>query len=199
MALGRLLVLTGFSGSGKDTVMGLLVAKYGWGRIVTHSAGRNPRRGEIPGQDHFFVGENEFRQMVDRGEFLEYTRYGETWKGTTKKEIEKVKSGEKAVWRIDPTAAARAEDIISQLPEADLVLKSLVKVFLTADEETIRQRALRRNPDGDTEVFRRRREVDMKIWQELVVEQKRFEHIVENREGEMEKTIQQILAIIQEG
>lgn len=193
------MIITGLSGSGKDAVMQQMIKKYGWTKVITHSAGRLPRTGERHGDDYFFVEVDEFLEMDKRGELAEKTQYGETWKGTTKKELLKVLGGKRVIWRIDPTAAARVEEIYREnfgSEEAELLAKKTVKVFLrTESDEVVVQRAKLRNADGEMEKISQRLEKDKIMWEELVVTGGKFPYVVVNKEGELEKTVEEVRRI----
>lgn len=71
---GLLIVLSGPSGVGKDTLLrGLERICPGLTRCTTYTT-RQPRPGEVPGSDYHFVSTEEFRRMIDEGEFLEYAQ-----------------------------------------------------------------------------------------------------------------------------
>lgn len=194
MNRGVLLVLTGGSGAGKDSVMRELV-KRGWDRVVTHTAGRDPRPGEVAGEDYYFVSREEFEKMKDNGEFLEWVVYGETLKGTTKKEVEKVLRGRNVVWRIDPTAAARAEDILREgLGEraGELTGRMVVVYLKTESDSMIFERALRRDNLRSLDIISRRIDEDKKVWEE---NREKFSNVVINRDGYLQETVEQVLKV----
>lgn len=196
MNSGVLLVLTGGSGAGKDSVMRELV-KRGWDRVVTHTAGRDPRPGEVPGEDYYFVSREKFEEMKNNGEFLEWVVYGETLKGTSKKEVEKVLRGKNVVWRIDPTAAARAEDILREgLGErAGELVGRMVVVYLKAESESmIFERALRRDNLRSLDIISRRIDEDKKVWEK---HKEKFSNVVINKDGSLHETVEQVLRIVE--
>ena len=81
---GSLIVISGFSGSGKGTIVSELINRYD-GYVVSVSATtRKPRENEIYGKHYFFKTEAEFEQMIERGELIEYARYVDNYYGTTK-------------------------------------------------------------------------------------------------------------------
>ena len=197
MDKGKLLVLTGGSGSGKDSVMRELV-KMGWSRVVTHTAGRDPRPGEVDGQDYHFVSREKFEEMKNNGEFLEWVVYGETLKGTSKKEVENVLQGKKVVWRIDATAAAKVEDILRKGlgDEAGELISGMVVVYLKAeDENIIFERALRRDNIRSLDIISSRIDADKKEWEE---NREKFKNVVINKEGALHQTVEQVLKIAEE-
>ena len=82
---GLLIVLSGFSGSGKGTIMKELLARYPEQYALSISATtRQPRAGEVDGREYFFKTKEEFLQMIENQELLEYARYVENYYGTPK-------------------------------------------------------------------------------------------------------------------
>ena len=80
---GKLVVFSGFSGSGKGTIMKELMAKHGDDYALSVSATtRGPRPGEEHGREYFFISEEEFEQMIKADGLLEYARYVDHYYGT---------------------------------------------------------------------------------------------------------------------
>jgi guanylate kinase len=110
-ATGRLIVLTGPSGVGKDTVLRELFAIDPALEYCVSYTTRQPRPGEMEGVSYFFVDEPTFRAMIDRGEFFEWsTVYGEL-KGRTYEVLNKaIASGKDTVIKIDVQGAEKVRD-----------------------------------------------------------------------------------------
>ena len=82
---GKLVVFSGFSGSGKGTIMKELMAKHGDDYALSVSATtRGPRPGEEHGREYFFISEEEFEQMIKADGLLEYAKYVDHYYGTPK-------------------------------------------------------------------------------------------------------------------
>lgn len=104
---GRLIVLSGPSGVGKDTVLKELFRLAPWLRYSVSYTTRPPRPGEVDGVDYSFVDEATFRRMVRRGEFLEHALVHGQWKGTSEALVRaSLERGETLVLKIDIQGAA---------------------------------------------------------------------------------------------
>jgi guanylate kinase len=105
---GRLIVLTGPSGVGKDTVLSELFAIDPALEYCVSYTTRPPRPGEVDGVSYFFVDEPTFRAMIDRDEFFEWsTVYGEL-KGRTYETVNKaIATGKGTVIKIDVQGAEK--------------------------------------------------------------------------------------------
>ncbi len=86
---GILIVLSGFSGTGKGTVMQRLLEKYPEEYALSISATtRKPREGEKEGVSYFFHTKEEFEEMIAKGELLEYAQYVGNYYGTPRNYVE---------------------------------------------------------------------------------------------------------------
>ena len=85
---GLLIVVSGFSGVGKSTVISKMFQKMPNLRFSVSCTSRKPRKGEQEGVDYYFVTEDEFVKKVDNDEFVEYTRTFTNCYGTLKCEVE---------------------------------------------------------------------------------------------------------------
>lgn len=82
---GKLVVVSGFSGAGKGTLMKALMEQYGDDYALSVSATtRDPRPGEKDGIDYFYVTTEKFKQMIEADELIEYAQYVENYYGTPK-------------------------------------------------------------------------------------------------------------------
>ena len=80
---GILVVVSGFSGAGKGTIMKQLMNKHGQNYALSISATtRNPRPGEEHGREYFFLSVEEFQKMIDNDELVEYAKYVDNYYGT---------------------------------------------------------------------------------------------------------------------
>lgn len=87
---GILIVVSGFSGAGKGTVMKRLMEKYSDDYALSISmTTRNPRNGEVDGQHYFFVSREQFEENIGKGGFIEYAQYCGNYYGTPRDYVEK--------------------------------------------------------------------------------------------------------------
>ena len=80
---GILIVVSGFSGAGKGTLMKELLTRYPDTYALSISATtRAPREGEVDGREYFFVSKDEFEKMIAKDKLIEYAKYVENYYGT---------------------------------------------------------------------------------------------------------------------
>lgn len=87
MTKGLLIVLSGPSGAGKDTILHTLLQKSQDLRLSVSATTRNPREGEVDGRDYFFVTKEQFLSLRQNGEVLESAEYCGNYYGTPAKPI----------------------------------------------------------------------------------------------------------------
>lgn len=153
---GRLIVLTGPSGVGKDTVIReLMDLDPAIGYCVSYTT-RPPRPGEVDGVAYWFVDEATFRSMVDRGEFFEWsTVYGEL-KGRSFDSVnDAIKSGRDTVIKIDVQGAAKIRERIGD--DATYVF------LLPPSDETLERRLVARGTEDATSLAARRERVSAEL------------------------------------
>ena len=86
---GKLVVISGFSGAGKGTLMKALMKEDGDSDARSVSATtRNPRPGEMDGVDYFFVTRDKFEQMIAEDALIEYAQYVGNYYGTPKEYVQ---------------------------------------------------------------------------------------------------------------
>ena len=104
---GRLIVLSGPSGVGKDTVLGELRRRDPSLRYSVSYTTRSPRPGEVDGVSYSFIDEAAFRRMAEAGEFLEWASVHGSLYGTSEARVKAaLDRGEDIVLKIDVQGAA---------------------------------------------------------------------------------------------
>ena len=189
---GQLIILTGASGAGKDAVMNEIIGRTGWKRVITCCAGRPIRRGEQNGVDYHFLEVEEFKSGIAKNIFLEYYRYGETFKGTRKGELLEAKE-QVVIWRIDPETAAGAKELLRSKGLEQIADRS-VRVYIGVPSiRTLFERQIKREPETPKEVILDRIKLDWKVWRE---NSNRYDLVVINEEGKLNETVNSILTKI---
>ncbi|MCR5546209.1 MAG: guanylate kinase [Lachnospiraceae bacterium] len=117
---GLVIVLSGFSGAGKGTIMKHLLKHHKDEYFLSISAtSRQMRTGEKEGRDYFFKTREEFEEMIQKGELLEYTEFNGNYYGTPKEYVESlVNDGKDVVLEIEIDGALQVKKIY---PEALLL------------------------------------------------------------------------------
>ena len=147
---GTLFIVSGPSGAGKTTLIkiareSLLTLGLELYFSVSHTT-RRGRTGEIPGQSYHFVSDEEFRGMVDRGEFLEWAHVHAHLYGTSRLEVEeKLAEGKDVILDIDyqgakliaenPEMKARQLNVFIFPPSLDVLEQRLRHRGLNSEDE----------------------------------------------------------------
>ncbi len=178
-----LIVLSGPSGVGKDTVIQRMKERNLPFHFVVTATTRRPRPNEVHGVDYYFLSHDEFAEMIEKGELLEYAIVYNDYKGIPKQQVrEALASGKDVVMRIDVQGAAT---IRALCPQA-------VLIFLTVkDEEELVWRLKDRKtetPEGlKLRIATARKELHR-------IDE--FDYVVVNPELHLEETVDTILSII---
>ncbi len=109
---GILTVVSGFSGSGKGTIMKQLIEEHPDTYALSISATtRAPRTGERHGKEYFFVSAEEFEQMIQEGELIEYAQYVNHYYGTPKDYVQKqLEQGKDVILEIEIQGALKVKE-----------------------------------------------------------------------------------------
>lgn len=108
---GLLIVLSGPSGAGKDTVIDRVISNDGSITRLISATTRAPRPSEINGIDYFFISKEEFCKNISAGKLLEYTKYCENYYGTLKKSVEEILAdGQNVILKIEVDGARQIKE-----------------------------------------------------------------------------------------
>lgn len=116
---GTLVVVSGFAGTGKGTVMKELLGRYDSYALSISATTRQPRPTEVDGREYFFKTKEEFEKMIEENEFLEYACYVGNYYGTPRKYVEEqLSEGRDVILEIEIQGALHIKE---QFPDALLL------------------------------------------------------------------------------
>jgi len=181
--LPLLIVISGPSGAGKDSVVHRMIERRLPFHFVVTATTRPKRSSEVDGVDYLFVSHDEFSKMIEQGELLEHALVYGDYKGIPKEQVRQaLASGKEVVMRIDVQGAQTIRDLcpdavlifLSAPTEEELVERLRIRMTETADDLELRIATLRQELER----------VDL------------FDYYVTNAGGELDATVDTILAII---
>ncbi|NQU83749.1 MAG: guanylate kinase [Parcubacteria group bacterium] len=180
---GKLVIITGSSGSGKDSVIEEIQKQgldFCW--VITTTT-RKKRENEKDGKSYHFRSREEFEKMIENNELLEHEEIYGNYYGSTVKEVEGCFSkNELTIFKIDTTGAST---IKKKFPDA------LVIFIAPPSFEILEKRLKNRGTEKPEEIKRR---LD-KVRQEIEMS-KDFDESVVNEEGKLGETAEKVLTII---
>lgn len=178
-----LIVISGPSGVGKDAVLSEMKKRnlpFYYAVTVTT---RPKRRGEKDGADYHFVSESDFRQMVDRGELIEWAKVYGNYYGVPRRELrEGLGQGKDVILKIDVQGAATIKQI---LPEAVFIF------LLPPSIEELTSRLMQRQGLSDSELSLR-----LSKAQEEMDKLSLFDYVVVSQKDRLDIAVSEIVSII---
>jgi guanylate kinase len=178
---GRLFVVAGPSGTGKDTLIKEVMKDHDLHLSVSATT-REPRPGEVDGRDYIFVSDEEFEILASRGAFLEWKEvFGKRY-GTLAGEVDTALAGGRdVILEIDVQGAL---EVKSKVPEAKLIF------IMPPSMDELEARLRSRKADGEAEISER---IDIAP-REMVIGEKEFDVIIVNDDvgraaGELAKAL----------
>lgn len=144
---GLLIVVSGLSGAGKDTICQKLIKENSNIWMSVSMTTRKPRPLEKDGVDYFFVSSEEFENKINDNTFLEYASYNDNYYGTPKDKVEeKLNEGKDVILVIDINGAINIKKII---PSALFIF------IMPPDMETLKNRLIGRKTESKDKVVQR--------------------------------------------
>ena len=164
MSKGLLLVISGFSGAGKGTVMKRLLELHDEYSLSISATTRKPREGEADGREYFFKTVEEFEKMIAEDALIEHAQYVGNYYGTPKAYVEEqLDKGNNVILEIEIQGAM---NIKRMFPDAVLMfitppsaaeLENRLRGRGTEDEATIKARLSRAAEEAEREKEREER------------------------------------------
>ncbi len=179
---GILIVVSGYSGVGKGTLIKKLISRYSQYALSISATTRAPREGEADGREYFFKTEEEFKELADTGRLFEYARYCDHYYGTPKDYVEEqLGQGRDVILEIEQQGAIKVKE---QNPDA------LMLFVMPPDAQTLVERL--RGRDTETE------EVIQQRLAQAVEESKyvdRYDYMVVN--ADLDRAVEEVHQLIE--
>lgn len=182
MSKGQLIVVSGPSGSGKDTVISKAIDRLGEKAFLSVSmTTRSIRGNETDGVDYYFVSEEQFLKHIENGDMLEYAKYGSNYYGTPALPIkERINNGETVFLNIEVQGGASIKKL---MPEA-------VKVFIIPPSMNELERRLRKRGTEDDDAIKKR----LGIAESEIMRACEYDYIVIN--DDLDDAVDALIAIV---
>jgi len=179
-----LIVISGPSGSGKDTIMQKMKERGMPFQFVVTATTRPKRENEIDGKDYLFVSKEEFTRMIKKDELLEHAIVYGDYKGIPKDQVRQaLASGKNAVLRIDVQGAKTIRKLV----------RGALMIFITTANEEELERRLRSRKTETEESLALRITNARKEFQQLDI----FDYVVVNSDSHLDETVDIIHSIIE--
>ena len=147
---GRIIIISGFSGTGKGTIVNKLLESSNDYEISISATTRAMRKGEVEGKSYFFVTKEKFKDMISKDELLEHACYVNNYYGTPKKYVfDELEKGKNVILEIEVQGALQVKKIYNEamlifiLPPSAKALYDRLKSRNTETDEMIKNRLTR--------------------------------------------------------
>jgi len=178
-----LIVISGPSGVGKDSVLQVLKKRSLPMHFVVPATTRPRRENEVNGVDYFFLSKDEFARMIEQDELIEYAIVYNDYKGIPKQQVrEALNSGQDAVMRVDVQGAATVRKLA---PEA-------VLIFLTTESEEALVKRLKARQTETAENLSLR----IATARQELKRAAEFDYVIVNADGHLDEAVDTVAAII---
>ncbi len=180
----NLFILSGPSGSGKNTVYDGVAALIPEIAQTVSVTTRPPREGEVDGVDYYFVSVKEFERKIRNDELVEFVKYGDHYYGTLRSEIERLKKAGKIVVLIIEVRGAL--NVKRVFPEAESIF------ILPPSMDVLRQRIENRGQNSVEETEKR-----LRIAEQELLQKGFYDHCVIN--DDLDVCVNEVADIIRKG
>ena len=145
---GLLIVVSGPSGAGKDTIVNRVVEDMKDTKISVSMTSRAPRGKEVEGVDYYFVSKEEFEESIKNDEFLEYAIvHNNQYYGTPKAKLEEqINKGKNVILVIDIQGALKVKEIVKE---------ALFIFIMPPSMEELKERLIKRNTETKDKILER--------------------------------------------
>ena len=144
---GLQIILSGFSGSGKGTVVKKLVEKYDKYALSISATTRGPRDNEVENVSYFYITRQEFEELINQDKILEYAVYSDNYYGTPAEYVyEKRNAGYDVILEIETQGALKVKE---KCPESILIF------MMPPSIEELRKRLTDRGTETEEEINKR--------------------------------------------
>ncbi len=169
MKKGKLLVISGPSGSGKSFVAQILKKEFGYALSVSYAT-RAPRPLEVDGESYHFISEEEFSEKIRQNELLEYAQYTTCHYGTPKEFVDRnLEQGNDVILEIDIQGARQVKP---NYPDIFLFM------LVPPDIYSLQKRLQGRNDTSEEEMCKR-----LKIAESEISHIDEYDYIIVNADG----------------
>ena len=170
MSKGKLVVISGASGVGKGTVLGIMMKKHPELSFSVSATTRPPRPGEVDGVHYYFITKEAFEDMISRGEFLEYDAHAANYYGTPRAQAQEKMEHGSVLLDIEPKGA-------EQVKKADP--NALLVFIMPPSVEELERRLRGRGDTPEDQIIMR---MERAVWE---MEQRSwYDHVVVNDDAE---------------
>ena len=178
-----LIVISGPSGAGKDTVMQRMKERDLPFHFVVTATTRPKRDNETHGKDYFFMSKEEFARMIENNELIEYAIVYGDYKGIPKAQVrEALASGKDVVMRLDVQGAETVRKLANEA----------LLIFITPESEDELERRLRDRKTESSDSLALRIATARKELQRI----ENFDYVIINRDFHLDETVDKVRAII---
>jgi len=177
----RPIIITGPSGVGKGTVIKEILKKNEKFCVSVSATTRNPRIGEIDSKDYYFLNKLKFKEMIDKGLFIEWAKFADNYYGTPIASVkEKSEKGFKVILEIEVEGATQVKD---KYPNALLIF------LMPPSKEELERRIRSRGTDNEISISKRLERANFEI-----SSSSKFDYVITN--NLIEDTVKKILELV---
>ena len=181
---GKLFIVSAPSGAGKTSLVKALVDSNPQVVASISHTTRKKRPGEIDGKDYIFIDVNQFEQMIERDEFIEYANVFDNYYGTSESSVkQQLVKGLKVILEIDWQGAAQVRDRIQNAQSIFILPPSKVEL-----EKRLRDRG----QDSEEIIARRMRDAEAEI-----SHYNEFDHVLLN--DDFDQALLELTSLVVEG